>query len=472
MAKWQPTSLPKPVERHPDPIRQWIQAVYEEKQFLANGDRVATAPPPPPPPQQQQPSTSTTPTAASKRPQQPPSPNNNTSSNNNNNKGDIPDIQTIASILGSDAPRLIVGTKQDPAAALAMARTDSMTGTTSAISSGSKHNATEHMIQQPSSPVDLLGMPSPTAAANGNNTFQAWDAFAEDVGTAVGVPQVSSSSSPQKQQWAAFGGDKANGATHQAIAHPAVQQQQGELHTWEAFGDAPLVDQVPARSAPPPPAVAPVAHHPEQQHQQQQQPPSPSRPPPPPPPPPVVHRAEVPLDIFYPEFEQIRATGVLPTGQRLPGYYPAAPPPAPVAVARSPASLASSYLPFPLPVAQGQGQRQVAAAANIISNSSSMNGRTGEADPFANLSTGFKAALPPSPQYRPPVAPGMMPVAAPPPPPAAVLAAPSNVYSAPISSASTTLYGSQRQQPSSQYIGYDLTAPAAAKAKSSGNPFA
>jgi len=353
---------------------------------------------------------------------------------------------------------LIVGTKQDPAAALAMANTETITRTTSAISSGSKHNATEHMIQQPSSPVDLLGMPSPTAAANGNATFQTWDAFADDDGTAVGVPQVSSPS-PQKQQWTAFGGDKANGAAHQATAPPPVQQQQqqqqGEVHTWEAFGDAPSVAQVPATPAPPPPAVAPVAHHPEQQ-----QPPSPLRPPPPPPPLPVVHRAEVPLDIFYPEFEQIRATGVLPTGQRLPGYYPAAPPPVSVAVARSPAS--SSYLSFPLPVAQGQGQRQVAAGANPISNSSSMNGRTGEADPFANLSTGFKAALPPSPQYQPSVAP-VMPV---------VAAAPSNAYSAPISSASTTLYGSQRQQPSSQYIGYDLTAPAAAKAKSSGNPFA
>jgi hypothetical protein len=42
-------------------------------------------------------------------------------------------------------------------------------------------------------------------------------------------------------------------------------------------------------------------------------------------PPQQSSRVEVPLDIFYPEFEQIRATGILPTGQPAPrpGGYPA-----------------------------------------------------------------------------------------------------------------------------------------------------
>ena len=237
--------------------------------------------------------------------------------------------------------------------------------------------------------------------------------------------------------------------------------------------------------------------------------------------------------MFYPEFEAIRATGMLPTGQPVPGFHhhhhpqaaaahgaphPQAPAPgwpqqqqpyaarptvvippaeapaanyyslhsAPGAVGlvspgvlpspsayspgSFPSSASSSFSVGGLPSAQGSSALQPYGSSSMQPYGSSL-----QPGSYAGSATfGVQASPHPAPKLGDPAADpfsGLGPSfrGA----PAAAAAAPpapaAAAYAAPASAAGSTLFGSQ---PSLAAMPYDLTAPAAPKPKASGNPFA
>ena len=217
-----------------------------------------------------------------------------------------------------------------------------------------------------------------------------------------------------------------------------------------------------------------------------------------------------PQDVFYPEFEQIRATGLLPTGRPVPGMAP--PPPWGYGALPSPAAFPPWASPPPPAAAPPSPYQRAYAAQPSASGAAAyavppVNGFHGASSPYMpngsphGLPNGAAAspygrapAAPPAGFPAPPpklgepahdsfasLAPALMsalPRGAPPsPPPAAAPAAPYHVPPAPpppapapaaTAAAGATLFGDGAHRLTS----YDLTAPSAPKARASGNPFA
>lgn len=139
----------------------------------------------------------------------------------------------------------------------------------------------------PALPTDALsGAGSPAAAVSPVNSLS----------PATSTPAPAPA--PAADGWADFGVQPAAAAKPATPASsppppPAAAAPSSPPAGWDSFDAAPT-----AAPAPTPAAKAPAAAS------------SPPKPP--------VRREPVPLDVFFPEFEQIRATGLLPNGQPVP----------------------------------------------------------------------------------------------------------------------------------------------------------
>ncbi|KAL4447839.1 hypothetical protein ABPG75_005058 [Micractinium tetrahymenae] len=324
--KWTSAALPKPVEREAPRIQAWITAVYQDRRFYAE-------------PASWAPSSSGAGT-----------PSRSAAGSTTASEAGEPSMRPLHEVLGSDTPKLQVQHSGDSrhlerAASAASSSAGAATPTRSATApppAAGTAAARELNLLDASSPKSAKSAPPPAAAAPA-----AWDPFGAASPTAAAAPAPAAppaAAAPAAQAgWASFG-DAAGPAEQQqqqqqaAAAAPVAPAAEGTTAGgWEAFGDAqPAAAPAPAAAVAKPAAAAvPVAvpgaaaapaaaaagasattsasNSPSKQ--QQQQPKQPVR---------SASRPEVPMDVFFPEFEQIRATGMLPNGQPVP--LPAFPP--------------------------------------------------------------------------------------------------------------------------------------------------
>ncbi|GAB4821255.1 hypothetical protein N2152v2_008301 [Parachlorella kessleri] len=284
LAKWTQGQLPRPTDRNTDRIHEWIQAVYEGKRFL-DPDR-----------------------------QYVPSQRAATKSSEcgllfyENDmavmQGKEVLVRQISDVLGS-APKLVVS------------RTDSLDKTPAKASPP----ATRVSATSAAPAFNLLDVASPKAAAGGSPGGQqqpkapgGWDAFGT-TSSPAGTEPAAAAPAAAGDGWAAFGESPAPAPPVAPPAANATSTQAAQGHTsngnWEAFGEGAGLAGAGTSVSPNPvrPAVTVAAVSQPQQSQPQGAAQPPKR---------EESRKEVPLDIFFPEFEQIRATGLLPNGQPAP----------------------------------------------------------------------------------------------------------------------------------------------------------
>lgn len=385
LANWQSTSLPKPVDRKPLESQQWIEAVYVQKRFHSSTGHTTSQISTPGTNTQKQPQTP----VAKVSPAVAPGPSASSRDDS------VPQMVPMSSILGGTSPKLVVSPSKS--------------------STGDAPRAAA-----PEAEVSLLDLSS-SPVKNGNSMPEpqhTWDSFEVE----ATVQQLSLHS----EDWAAFGESPEKEAAKNPPSPPTITK-------WEAFGESPAP---PPRRQPPPPPLAVVVQEEPVAVEANEQPSHWALSP--------LPRPEVPLDVFYPEFEHIRATGILPNGKPVPGYYrPPAPPPM-----TAPPSLPSPSKPTAVSnLWGGVGQTELTSPVAQRSNGSGYPEIGKYPDPLGTLSTGVRHQLPGTHHHQDEAAP----------------------YARHISAASTTLFGNQ---PTMSAMPYDLTAPAAPKPKSSGNPFA
>ena len=355
---WSPSSLPRPTDRNPDKTKAWIEAVYVNKRYISDDsssakggahvdDATATATA----------TTTTTTTIATQHSTSAPVPSTD------NEDADVSSVTVLnLSDLGGTVPKLEIGggglkKKEDENSG--SSTSSSARVATKSLSSGpmpflrpppgmnvpvlpAATAAPPPPPQQssppppppppptvplpPSEPWDPFAVveepslpppsgsdlrpnghhhpPHPTALPVENKHQQQhdtsastttkegfmaeWNAFAEDVGGNVGQETAPSHQRAQPQ--------------------PQVQQQTQWTTSFQGGGNK---DEHPTPS---PPTISALPGSNGHGHGHV----GGSAPLPPPPPPPVVAaaaRKEISMDAFYPEFEKIRATGMLPTGQ-------------------------------------------------------------------------------------------------------------------------------------------------------------
>ena len=334
LAKWQSGMLPKPVDRDTMRVLDWIQQVYVAKRFYGEPEGGYRAP----------------------------------RSSTAGSEGKEVVVKPLADVLGSDTPKLTVG-----------GRTATLEQTASRASTSSATSAKPAGISGATPPqaLNLLDISSPRGPSVAPSPLAmpatakgaAWDPFgASSPQAASPAPSLASAAvaaaTAPHVAWATFGdaAPSTQPAVPQQVAAPAVPAAAAAAALaaggWEAFGDTPARCPVTAAASPavlasnravPQAAVSPAAPPATSSPQ-----PQPAKPAPRPEVPLVgalhlqgwapVRAAElqpaVPLccalcsiwalsdplqDVFYPEFEQIRATGMLPTGQPVPRplYYAA-----------------------------------------------------------------------------------------------------------------------------------------------------
>ncbi|KAL4853917.1 putative ADP-ribosylation factor GTPase-activating protein AGD14 [Chlorella vulgaris] len=283
--KWSSTALPKPVDRDVRRINTWITAVYQDRRFYGEpaGGWVAG------------------------------SSGAVSAANSSTSEGREPAVRPMSDVLGSDTPKLSVqgsGNLERTISTVSSTAGGSATPTKPANGAAGVAAATSGISSLAvSSPQPTRPAPPPPAAA----AAAAWDPFGSPTAAAAAAAAEAAapawaSPSPAaepaaEQAWASFGDPPAQQQAAPAAAATASPPPAGPSAApaaegaggWEAFGDGPTPDQ-PAAAA----LQMPTAQQPKAQ---------PVR---------SASRPEVPMDVFYPEFEHIRATGMLPTGQPVP----------------------------------------------------------------------------------------------------------------------------------------------------------
>ncbi|KAL6770070.1 hypothetical protein ACKKBG_A33475 [Auxenochlorella protothecoides x Auxenochlorella symbiontica] len=296
LATWQASTLPKPTNRVPAKIKEWIQVVFQEQRFRGPPKKASS-------PQQRAPSLGQeAKPALFKTPSAGRSPAPLSTSNGNGHaaaaspdsadrsNGDASHVieRRLSDVLGLSMPKLSVSEVHSPAASPAPATASSAEARLPAAA------------PERGSLLDLMSGFSPVGAqASGVHGEESspWAAFDDDVG--AGGPPAPTEHVPEPAE-----------APPQTAAAPLPSH---ETHGWEAFGEdagkPAAAEQAPAPHTLPVPAPAATV-------------PAPAAPPVPSPPPKPAPRPEVPLDVFYPEFDVIRATGRLPNGRPVPppGY--------------------------------------------------------------------------------------------------------------------------------------------------------
>jgi hypothetical protein len=585
-ANWTVTSLPRPTDRNPERTKAWIEEIYQNKKYLVEGSTSVAddggnvgntaATPSSAQGKNEQPS------PLQQNGHGTPS---GTGDSTVSNDEDVVHVLELTD-LGAGMAKLEIGgpvvassstQPKSPPAALPRLQ---IPGTTvlqppspaakAASSSPAGKSEKSEKSKSPRPAVEAVAVPEPAVevvAAPTPSLMDSWDPFG-DVEPAASTPEVvvapatTTTAAPIAVEEAVANG---NGATT-APASAAVEDG-----GWNAFADTevqtatsgpedkavesttpaalhellspsavvPAAPEVPPQPQPasspapgwavdfggqsvsPQPAPQQQQQQQQQQHQQQQHHQQPAAPAPVAA---VPGRKEISLDTFYPEFETIRATGVLPTGQNLlqaqmtqwgvspagqqyhqnalpsPGYAPLSPQQQHFQQQQQQQSMyaagtpTGSYYPAPSTVyAQQQHQQQQyvspsmmqhqqympspspqplpSPASSVASFGRPTNGISTAhsqeklgTDPFAHLAPtgvgnqGQMQSTTPTPA----------PIPSPPPPVAAAFSVPSGVApGSQTQAASATLFGT-----GTNITAYDLSAPAAPKPRSSGNPFA
>jgi len=375
-AKWTPTSLPRPTDRNPERTKAWIEEIYQNKKYFsddasASGDSNGRA-------RTTETSTPAQKISASS-PQAndhgaPTAKGNGVDSIAINKDEDAVHVLEITD-LGTGMAKLQVGSPvtsssssvspskhvKPPPAELPKLQMP-MPGTVQtsppavkAVSSSAPAESQEASPQAAEVAADLVTVPEPpiaavptAAVAPTPSLMDAWDPFGAVEGPVANTPH---SSAPVTAPAAPPGAVAAPVAVPAPVANGNGPSNAAAVDDpsfgWDAFADQ-AIHAVPeekdAKSTAPaalhalsaPSDAAPVAPSPTQAAPaagwavdfssqasvpapppQQQSAPMPAPVPAPSPPSVLPDRKEISLDTFYPEFESIRATGVLPTGQPL-----------------------------------------------------------------------------------------------------------------------------------------------------------
>jgi hypothetical protein len=353
--KWTTAALPKPVDRDVHRINTWIGAVYQDRKFYG------------------EPAGGWTPTPGG-------------AASTTSTEGHEPVVRPLSEVLGSDAPRLQVqGSTSGLERSISAVSSTAGATTPSKAAAVAAANGAAAGAAAPSGLLDLSSPKSAKAAAPAAAAASAaWDPFGEHspaAAAASGSPAAAHSAAAPAAEagWAAFGDAPASPVQRQqqqqqqqqqqpatAAAAPAAVQD-GEDGGWEAFGSGPSSPAAHAAPAAAPGAAAAAAAAAASAGTGTAPSSAGSSPPKPRQPVRSTSRPEVPMDVFYPEFEQIRATGMLPTGKPVPlqpfplsyslsgghavGHPGAAPPPG-----------AQTYKSYSYPAGAVQQQQQYMAA--------------------------------------------------------------------------------------------------------------
>ncbi|KAH7618963.1 putative ADP-ribosylation factor GTPase-activating protein AGD14 [Nannochloris sp. 'desiccata'] len=336
-AKWTAAALPRPTDRNPERTKAWIEEVYQNKKYFsagtgADGDGGVENTGAPPISQETNASSSQANVHGT------PSANGNgVDSTIISNDKDVVHELTLTD-LGAGMAKLQVGNpvtsfpsasaseegKPPPAALPKLHMPMPLPGSAlaspavKAVSSPAKSQVASPQpaavtLEPMAVPEPLVAAVSTAAAAPNPSIMDAWDPFGAVEGPVASTPEAAAVPAP-----VAHGSGPSNAAVEDVPSG------------WDAFAEQGPVDAVseekdasssPFAAAPvvPPPALAPgwavdFGSQPSVPAPPRQQPaPAPVSSPPPV----IPGRKEISLDTFYPEFESIRATGVLPTGQPL-----------------------------------------------------------------------------------------------------------------------------------------------------------